>query len=330
MAINLNPKKKLGKFKKFVRKKIHSLVKSRPKDPNIENQIVVKDLLQPLDQKEWQQKFSELNIESPLQDSLKFKAKLEIGEKAFTILRLKTLSEDVWDSAGVGLAGAKVASTLGATGFFGTTGILGLLGIGTAATPLTVIIAAGVVSGLGWRLFRGYLRSLSEDKIIFIPKYLNTPLDILSVGIFDLLATLALKVAKADGMINSLEFDKIVEYFVNQWGYDQKFVEAGIAYFYVELDKFDTEKTAQEFAVYLQENPDCNFKAISTGTINFLEDLASVEEFGSASKTEEIQKIKEIFANKNSYFKKFMAQITPAKDLKGYLKILKRQNKDNS
>ena len=330
MAINLNPKKKLDKFKTYVRMKVHRLVKFRDKGSKIENQIIVKDFPQTLDQREWQQKFSELNIESPLQDSLKFKAKLEIGEKAFTILRLKTLSEDVWDSAGVGLAGAKVASTLGATGFFGTTGILGLLGIGTAATPLTVIIAAGVVSGLGWRLFRGYLRSMSEDKIIIIPKYLNTPLDILAVGIFDLLATLSLKVAKADGMINSPEFDKIVEHFVNQWGYDRKFVEAGIAYFYVELDNFDTEKTAQEFAVYLRENPDCNFKAISRGTTNFLEDLASVEEFGSESKKEEIQKIEEVFDTKNSYFERFMAQITPAKDLKGYLKILKRQNKDNS
>lgn len=330
MAINLNPKQKLGNMKTYLRKKFQLLVKPRQKKSTKENKIVETEQLQTLDQQDWQQKFSELNIKSPLQDSLNFKAQLEIGEKAYTLLRLKTLSEDVWDSAGVGFAGAKVASTLGASGFFGTTGILGLLGIGTAATPLTVIIAAGVVSGLGWRLFRGYLRSISEDKIITIPKYLNTPLDILAVGIFDLLATLSLKVAKADGMINSSEFDKIVANFVTQWGYDKQFVEAGIAYFYVELDKYDTEKTAQEFAVYLRENPDCNFKAISKGTTSFLEDLASVEDFGYEKKQKEIQKIKEIFATENSNFEKFMAQITPTKDLKGYLQILKRQNKKNS
>ena len=323
MAFYHRTKKKLGALKARVRNNIPFVNKGRKQAPKSENPELVK-IAESNDQKEWQQKFADLNIESPLRDSLRFKSQLQIGEKAFALLRIKNLSEDVWDSTGVGLVGAKVASTLGATGFFGTSGILGLLGIGTAATPLVVIIAAGVVSGVGWNLFRGYLRSLNDDRIISIPKYLNTPLDILAVGIFDLLATLSLKVAKTDGMVNNLEFEKIVEYFVHQWGFDPKFVEAGIAFFYLELDHYDTARTAQEFAAYLRENPDCNFKAITKGTTDFLENLASVEDFGHESKTDEIQIIKESFALENSYFEKFMAQITPTKDLKDYLQILKR------
>lgn len=323
MAFYHRTRKKLGALKARIRNNIPFIGKGRKQSNKAENHELVK-IAEKNGQKEWQQKFADLKIESPLRDSLRFKSQLQIGEKAFALLRIKNLSEDVWDSTGVGLVGAKVASTIGTAGFFGTSGILGLLGIGTAATPLVVIIAAGVVSGVGWNLFRGYLRSLNEDRIISIPKYLNTPLDILAVGIFDLLATLALKVAKTDGMINNLEFEKIDEYFVHQWGFDPKFVEAGIAYFYLELDNFDTAKTAQEFAAYLRENPDCNFKAITNGTTDFLEDLASVEDFGHENKTDEIQIIKESFALENSYFEKFMAQITPTRDLKDYLQILKR------
>ncbi len=324
MPITFKPKKNLNKLHSYLKSKSQALFKSRTKRSKKAGRNEPKVFPETIDQREWHQKFSELKIESPLQDSLKFKARLEIGEKAFTSLRIKTLVEDVWDSAGAGISGAGIAGVLGSKGFFGTTGILGLLGIGTAATPLTVIIAAGVVSGVGWRLLRGYLRSFSEERILSIPKYLNTPLDILAVGIFDLLAILSLKVAKKDGMINNLEFDKIVDYFVNQWGYSQKFVEAGISYLFINLDTYDTKKTAQEFAAYLKENPDCNFKAISKGTTDFLEELASVEEFGFESKDQEIQKIKEIFAIKNSYFEKFMSQITPTRDLKGYLKIFKQ------
>ncbi|MCY4186109.1 MAG: hypothetical protein OXC82_04430 [Rhodobacteraceae bacterium] len=323
MAFYHNTKKKLAVLTASVSNKIPFVGKGRKRSPKIENPELVK-IAESNDQKVWQQKFADLNIESPLRDSLRFKSQLQIGEKAFALLRIKTMSEDVWDSTGVGLVGAKVASTLGATGFFGTSGILGLLGIGSAATPLVVIIAAGVVSGVGWNLFRGYLRSLNDDRIISIPKYLNTPLDILAVGIFDLLATLSLKVAKTDGMINNLEFEKIVEHFVRQWGFDPKFVEAGIAYFYLELDNYDTARTAQEFAAYLRENPDCNFKAITRGTTDFLEDLASVEDFGHESKTDEILIIKDSFSLENSYFEKFMAQITPTRDFREYLKILKK------
>jgi len=323
LAFYHNTKKKLAVLTASVSNKIPFVGKGRKRSPKIENPELVK-IAESNDQKVWQQKFADLNIESPLRDSLRFKSQLQIGEKAFALLRIKTMSEDVWDSTGVGLVGAKVASTLGATGFFGTSGILGLLGIGSAATPLVVIIAAGVVSGVGWNLFRGYLRSLNDDRIISIPKYLNTPLDILAVGIFDLLATLSLKVAKTDGMINNLEFEKIVEHFVRQWGFDPKFVEAGIAYFYLELDNYDTARTAQEFAAYLRENPDCNFKAITRGTTDFLEDLASVEDFGHESKTDEILIIKDSFSLENSYFEKFMAQITPTRDFREYLKILKK------
>ncbi len=323
MNIKFKPRENLKSMKAYLKGRFRKFVKPKNKNLKVEEDT---DEVGPesVDQQIWLQKFADLKIDSPLQDALQFKAKLEIGEQAYSSLRFKTFVEDVWDSTGVGISSAGFVGFLGTKGFFGTAGILGLLGIGTAAAPLTVIIAAGVVSGLGWRLLRGYLRTFTAERILLIPKYLNTPLDILAIGIFDLLATLSLKVAKTDGIINGMEFDKIVEYFVSEWGYDQKFVEAGISYLLLNLDNYDTEKTAQEFGVYLRENPDCNFKSISRGTSDFLEDLVAVEKFGYENKMQEVKIIQDAFLSKNSYFEKFMSQIPPVKDLKGYLQIMKK------
>ncbi len=143
-------------------------------------------------------------------DPLRFKARLEIGENAYTSLTLKNRALEVWDVAGVAFTGATVAkSAVVASTFFSTSGgFFGLFGVAAAATPVGWVVAASVATGGAYygviRLMKG-----TGDKVEVIPKFVNTPLDTLAVGFFDLMAPLALKVAAADGDVADEEVEVI-------------------------------------------------------------------------------------------------------------------------
>src|SRR6056297_1905682 len=90
-------------------------------------------------------------IEEIVSDTLRFKARLAIGEDAYTSIRItKKASEMLQGAAAAGTFVIGASSTLVASTFFGPTGTLAFLGIGTAVTPVGWLIAAGIVGGGGW------------------------------------------------------------------------------------------------------------------------------------------------------------------------------------
>jgi len=98
------------------------------------------------DEKEWFH-----DIECVVAEPLKFKAKLGIGEDAYTSLRLKNAVFEMWDVAGVAYTAAGVAKSAAvASAFFAPSGFLAAIGFGaTAVTPVAWVVAAAVVSGGG-------------------------------------------------------------------------------------------------------------------------------------------------------------------------------------
>ena len=169
-------------------------------------------------------------VERVVRDEMRFKAKLAIGEDAYAELRNAKAVRKYWDLFGALGGGAAVAkSTIVATTFFAPHGMLGLVGLGTAVTPVGWVIAAAALSGGAWFGVMHALGGATGSRVTVIPKCINTPLDIIGTRLFDLMMPLALKVAYADGHISDQERQFIRSYFVDQWGYDQTFVEAGIA-----------------------------------------------------------------------------------------------------
>jgi hypothetical protein len=267
------------------------------------------------------------DIETIISEPLNFKSKLAIGEDAYTSLKLKNAVFEVWEVAGVATTAVVVAkSSVVATTFFAPSGLLAMIGIGTAATPVGWVIAAGVVTGGAWVGITRYLKKASANRVTVIPKFINTPLDVLALGLFDLLAPLALKVASVDGRVDDAGRKHIHDYFVNQWGYDPKFVGEGIKYIESRLDQFSIRALSKSLAEFASKNPDCNFRVMSTEILGFLRNMALTD--GSIDKTVaiEIDRIEAIFnsGSKSSLRKKLQAGWGSIKQ--AVTKVINRKN----
>jgi len=168
-------------------------------------------------------------------------------------------------------------SSVVASTFFAPTGFLAAIGIGTAVTPIGWVIAAGVVTGGAWYGITRHLKKASASRVTVIPNFINTPLDVLALGLFDLLVPLALKVAAVEGSADESKRQQIHDYFVKEWGYDPRFATAGIKYIESTLGELSIEELAQTLADFASENPDCNFKLMSQEITGFLRNIVAVD-----------------------------------------------------
>lgn len=235
-------------------------------------------------------------IDEIVSDPLRFKAKLAIGEEAYASIRMKNAVFELWDTAGAaGTAVAMAKSSFVASTFFAPTGVLAFFGFGTAVTPIGWVIAAGVIAGGGWIGITRYLKQSTGNRVTTIPEFINTPMDVLALGLFDLMAPLALKVASIDGNIETSEKDAIISYFIKQWGFNADFVHAGMSFTEGRMSEFSVKKLAQLLAEFKKHNEDCNYKAMSRELVSFLREV--IEADGRIDEREEmaIEKVQAVF-----------------------------------
>ena len=205
---------------------------------------------------------------------MKFKKKLAIGEDAYASLRLKKNVIEAWDIFGAGATAVSVAqSSAIASTFFAPGGLLAAVGIGTAVTPIGWVISAGVLSAGAWVGISRYLKNQTNTRVTIIPEFINTPLDILGLTLFDFIAPLALKIANIDGKIEPSERLVIRTYFVNEWGFDSGFVEKSLLYTETKLSDFSIKDIATALAEFKKSNPDCNYSVMSKDILSFLTDI---------------------------------------------------------
>lgn len=248
-------------------------------------------------------------VESVITEPLRFKAKLAIGEDAYQSLKLKNAVLEVWDSLGAATAAAAVAkSSVVATTFFSSSGFLAAIGIGTATTPVGWVIAAGVVAGGSWMGVARYLKGMSKSRVTVIPDFINTPMDILALTLFDLIAPLALKVATIDDKVNDAERACISRYFVHEWGYDADFVEHGVGYTLAGIDEFSIVELATSLAEFKKSNPDCHYKAMSNDILTFIVAVMNADGVASDAERDVIKQIEGVFSEVSHNVIKKMAR----------------------
>lgn len=225
-------------------------------------------------------------VQDVVSDSFRFKGKLGIGDEVYTSIRVKKKLSALWEAVGTaGTAAVIAGSAPVASTFFAPTGMLAFVGIGTAATPVGWLVAAGIVAGGGWIGVTRYLQKTIGDRATTVPDFINTPIDALALALFDLMAPLALKVASVDGEIDTAEKTSIKSYFVNSWGFNEAFVEEGTAIVESQLHQYSISEQAQLLANFQKHNKDCNYREMSRQLLIFLREI--IEADGHIDKREE-------------------------------------------
>ena len=263
------------------------------------------------------------DLESIVAEPLRFKVKLNIGEEAYATLRLKNTASSAFDAASAATTGAIVASSpVVASTFFAPTGILSLLGIGAAVTPLGWVVAASVITGGAWVGVSQYVKKSTSGKVNVIPQFINTPMDVLGLGIFDLLAPLALKVAEVDDCIVESERELINSYFVKEWGYNKDFVREGLALTESILNDYSLIGVAETLAEFKKQNPDCNYESMSAEILNFVTEIIEADGRIDVREKEALERIRIIFdeVNQSIFARTFNQSVDGISTTAGILK----------
>ena len=243
----------------------------------------------------WNDRFRSLSIESPLVGERAFKVQLAIGEDAYRSSRwFKTFTDIADVGLGATAGGTVAASSVVAGTFFSAGGFLGLLGLGTAVTPVGWVIAAAGISGVAWLWGRQKIRSLSGP-VEVVPVFINRPVDVLALGLLELMMPLALKIAKADGEISDDERSRIKEYFTKSWGYDPSLVALGIEWVEEGLPAFEIADISEALAVFAKDEPDCNHSAMTDKIVAFLTELIEADGRIHANEERELERVRELF-----------------------------------
>ena len=165
-------------------------------------------------------------LEKIIDNDLKFKQKLNIGDNAYRYLKT---AKNLKNFGEVSVTGAGVAAITGA-GWYLSLGALGKLAIavGIASTPVGWIAGAGAAGMVGVIGLKKFFNKANAKAIDSIPKFLNTPLDVVALNISQIIFPPAIRMACVDNDFCSAERDVIKSYFVGEWGYNEEFVNGNI------------------------------------------------------------------------------------------------------
>ena len=215
-------------------------------------------------------------IEQVVADNLRFKRKLAIGEDAYASMRVGKALAQLWDVGGVAATGGTIAASTTVAGtFFATGGWLSMIGLGAvAATPIGWVVGAALATGGAYygvtRLFRSYYGS----RVDVIPKFINTPIDLLGAALMDMIGGLSFKVAQMDGEITHPERVAVKNYFVGEWGFDPEYAILALAVIEENVGNTTLKQMAASFGIFARDNPDCNFDAMRKELLTFLREVA--------------------------------------------------------
>lgn len=223
------------------------------------------------------------NHKEIISEPLKFKAKLGIGERAYTLLNARDQLRTFTEALGIGSAAATFASSSWIAGtFFAQTGIvttvLSAVGLGAAAvTPIGWVVGAGLISGTAYLGVSRVFERSKNGGLVIIPKYINTPIDIIAMALIELMLPLSLKVASVDGKIHPSERRAIREYFFGEWGYCSGFIKKIMTLYEERIDSIDYSTLSVSLHEYCIKNKDCNPDVITEDLIEHLNEVVAAD-----------------------------------------------------
>lgn len=219
------------------------------------------------------------DLDCVVADPLRFKRKLRIGEDAYAALRLKKGVQALWEVGGMAMTGAGVAASpiVAGTFFASSGGILSIIGLGTAATPIGWVAAAAVATGGAYYGVTRLFRRQVDGMVDIVPKFINTPIDLLGMQLFDLIGALAFRVAAIDGEVAASERRSIERHFVDEWGFDADYVARASEVLAVGAKDTRVKDIAKALSNFQTSSPDCNAEAMQAELMAFLREVMEAD-----------------------------------------------------
>ena len=216
------------------------------------------------------EEFFSREIESVVADPDKFRMKLGIGLDAFRFLRN---AKNMGDFITVATGGTAAAGTAFAawTTSLGTLGHLGLA-FGLASTPVGWFAAAGAGGAAAFFLVGKLFRKARASAIDEVPKFINSPLDVIAVSICNLIAPVLLKIAHADSNFCESEREIIQSYFVREWGICPDYVDGLLDYDLTKLDEFPWEDLHLALQA-MEQTGDIKYQVLADELIKMAEEV---------------------------------------------------------
>ena len=165
------------------------------------------------------------------------------------------------------------------------------LGLATAATPIGWVVAAAAVCGTAYYGASRYFAEGESEFVDQIPKYINTPIDLLGFSLFGLIGGLSVRVVESKGCLDPHSRKVIMDHFCKDWGYDPAFVERALALLEAEREAGSITATAQALAGFQASNPDCNASAMQKELLSFLRDVVEADGVITASEQAALDEI---------------------------------------
>jgi len=231
-----------------------------------------------------------------IENDLKFKSALGIGDKAFKSLQLRENLTTCAEALGVGSSVSAFVSAPTVAGFLGYSKTFLGLSLG-AATPVGIVIAAGVLSAGAYVGVAKFLTRNKSDKLLITPKFINTPLDLLAMSLANFFVPISLKIGLADGSLHELEEQRIKSFMIREWGYSGSFITKLITSHKNKNLSQTYEQVLQKFIEFTKSNPDCDFVEVKNSLIKLVKSVIAADGEITENEQAQLSRIENYFAN---------------------------------
>lgn len=231
-------------------------------------------------------------------DSMRFKRALGIGKKAYKLLSAQENLGICLHALATGTAvgGGSAIYYISSLGFWAKIATT----VGLATVPVLMFVATGVSAGaiyIGGQQFISKVITKGTDEI---PKFINTPLDVIATALIEVMLPISLKVYHADGEISEPEEGEVTDFFCDHWGYSPEFVKCMSDWYSPRLNDVSYDLFANGFIDYCKENPDCNSKRMKKRFLEHLVDIVKSDGIIHPKEQAEIDKIRLLVDGENT------------------------------
>lgn len=209
-----------------------------------------------------------------LDHPLVFKNKLQLSDNNYEYLNIAKNLDKYSASLLAALAGASIVYAT----FLANLGVIGTIGLyfGLLSNPIGWMALAG---GTGAILMFGGKHIVDKvDKNLNhkIPKYINTPIDLLATTLLNYILPLAVKVSLIDNQLNKEEENCISQYFNLEWGYNNDYLNLMINQIVKNESKFEFDDLKKKLEAIVENTKGLQYNIMKSEITNILRKLCDI------------------------------------------------------